>query len=137
MGITLNALKDVAACDKVLQYVEEEIRTLEHSETIILFQTENSGKISQDRELFRTQTETELTTVGNQIAVTTDLDKKEELTIKKMGLETRLRKIVFTINKLSGSGMVEKEIELELVKVQIDALNTILQSLTTRKAELS
>jgi hypothetical protein len=136
MAYSIINLQSIAECDELLAIVSRERRGMENRKESLQIRTENMQESSTDYEADLASMTSELNHLNNSIPTMPEGAKKESMITDQIILTGRIRLLNQRRSNFGTMGILQRELDIELLERGIEAYNEFISDLNTHKATL-
>jgi hypothetical protein len=136
MPFSVNKITLVSDAEALLQIAQRDKRNLQHRKDGIAIRTENTAEQVNTQAAELKDAQDELVKTDTELATATG-EKKENLEIRKLELQLKIKKLSKTGNKVSAFDLLETEYNAHLYEQRLRGIDDFITAVSARKAELA
>ena len=136
MAYTLSNLQSIAECDELVAIVSRERRGLENRKESLEIRNENFQESSSGFEADLAKITSELSYLASAIPNMPDGEKKEDMITDQLILTARQRQLNQRRANYGAIGLLQRELDIELLNKSLLAYDEFIESVNTHKASL-
>jgi hypothetical protein len=136
MAYSIINLQSIAECDELLAIVSRERRGMENRKESLEIRNENMQESSTDYEADLASMNSELNHLNTTIPTMPEGAKKEAMITDQIILTGRIRLLNQRRSNFGTMGILQRELDIELLERGIEAYNEFIDGVNTHKATL-